>query len=297
MTLRDIAQDGRALVSRETEQLEMAAVVKGEAAQRNLSWLDWSRVADVSPDGRLVLFDEGGIAAGAEYLVYVHRLDNSSTVRLGEGSAMALTQDGRFALTVWTRDRSRLRLVPLGDGKPVELPPVGLEYQWVRYFPDGKRLLALASEPNRPLRIYVQPPTGKPYAITPPTVARNVAISPDGTQVAVFSANNGLVIYSTAENGSEQGQIVSTEETLAPLLWKDGWLYVQHIGAYTQIPTQISRLHLSSGRLEPWKEISPIDTLGVNAITKVMLSQDASTLVFNYRRVLSELFVAELDSR
>src|SRR5262249_54526699 len=57
MTLRDIAPDGRALASRETELLEMAAVVAGQAAPRNLSWLDWSRVADISADGRLVLFD------------------------------------------------------------------------------------------------------------------------------------------------------------------------------------------------------------------------------------------------
>ena len=35
----------------------------------------------------------------------------------------------------------------------------------------------------------------------------------------------------------------------------------------------------------------------VNAITKVMISQDTRTIVFNYRRVLSELFVVEPTSR
>jgi hypothetical protein len=39
-------------------------------------------------------------------------------------------------------------------------------------------------------------------------------------------------------------------------------------------------------------EIDPADPLGVNAITSVMLSRDERTLVFNYRCVLSELFVA-----
>jgi len=47
MTLRDIAPDGSALVSRDTARLEMAAVREGEATDRDLSWLDWSRVADV----------------------------------------------------------------------------------------------------------------------------------------------------------------------------------------------------------------------------------------------------------
>jgi Tol biopolymer transport system component len=78
MTLRDIAPDGRLLLSRETELLEMAGSFSGEQEFRNLSWLDWSRVADISADGRLVLFDEGGLASGPEYLVYVHRLDDDS---------------------------------------------------------------------------------------------------------------------------------------------------------------------------------------------------------------------------
>lgn len=292
MTLRDISPDGRVLASRDTTLLEMAAVVGG-TTRRNLSWLDWSRVADVSSDGRLVLFDESGIAAGSEYLVYVHRLDDNSTVRVGEGTAMALSPDRRSVLVLGTTQRTRLRFLPLGEGKPVELAPSGLDYQWVRYFPDGSRLLALASEPGRPLRLYVQPLSGgKPFPITPPTVARNVAISPDGGRVAVLSANGTLGIYSAAEGGTSR--VVPTTETLAPLLWpEDDMLYVQHLGAYTQIPTRISRFDLTTGRTQPWQEVSPTDTLGVNAITKVMLSQDTRTLVFNYRRVLSELFVAE----
>jgi hypothetical protein len=291
MTLRDIAPDGRALLSRETEQLEMAAIVEGDGAQRSLSWLDWSRVADVSPDGRLVLFDESGVAVGADYISYVHRMDDNSTMRLGAGTAMALAPDGRSALVQQTRDRSRLRLLPFDERKPIDLEPSGVEYQWVRYFPDGRRLLGLANEPDRPLRLYVQPIDGKPYAITPPLVARNVAISPDGTKVAVFSANRGLAVYPTTAEG--RASPVQATGMWAPLLWDDhDWLYVQQIGAYTEIPTRIARLHLPDGRIEPWKNVAPVDALGVNAITKIMLSGDARTVIFNYRRVLSELFVA-----
>jgi hypothetical protein len=239
----------------------------------------------------LILFDESGVAVMGDYVSYVHRMDDNSTMRLGNVVAMALAPDGKFALVQQARDRSRLRLLPLDGSKPVDLSPAGVEYQWVRYFPDGHRLLGLASEPGHPLRLYVQPLDGKPYPITPPVVARNVAISPDGAEVAVFSANAGLMIYRTGAEG--QGRPVKTTGAWAPLLWDDpDWLYVQQIGAYTQIPTKIARLHLPDGRLEPWKEVAPVDALGVNAITKVMLSADARTVVFNYRRVLSELFVA-----
>jgi hypothetical protein len=210
---------------------------------------------------------------------------------------MSLSPDGKSALTLRPRDRSRFRLLPLDQGKPIELPPTGLEYQWARYFPDGRRLLALASEPGKPLRLYVQSLEGKPlpFPITPPTVVRNAAISPDGAKVAVLSADRQLRIY-PAEGGT--ARLIPTAEPLAPLLWPESdWLFVQHIGAYTQVPTRVSRLNLATGQLQPWRELRPRDPAGVNAITKVMLSRDTRTVIFNYRRVLSELFVLEPSRR
>jgi hypothetical protein len=209
---------------------------------------------------------------------------------------MGLSPDGKYALTLSPLHRSRFRAVPLGEGKPIDLPSTGLEYQWARYFPDGQRLLALANEPGRPLRLFVQPLEGKPFPITPPTVVRNVAISPNGSRVALMSAERQLLIYPAAAGG--KAQLVPTSEPLAPLLWtEDDWLFVQHVGAYTQVPTRISRLNLATGQLQPWRELRPRDAVGVNAITKVMLSKDSRTLIFNYRRVLSELFVVEPSSR
>ncbi len=228
--------------------------------------------------------------------MYLRRLDDDSTVQLGDGLGMGLSPDGKNALTLSPRDRARFQLLPLGEGKPIELPPTGLEYQWARYFPDGQRLLALANEPGKPLRLYVQSLNGNPFPITPPMVVRNVAISPDGTKVALMSADRKLLIYPTSEGGT--ARVVPTSDPLAPLLWTEGdWLFVQHLGAYTQVPTRISRLHLATGQLQLWRELRPRDAVGVNAITKVMISQDTRTLIFNYRRVLSELFVVEPSVR
>src|SRR5918995_6924676 len=271
----------------------MAAIKEGDPAERPLSWLDWSRVADLSPDGRLVLFDESGVGGGLQYSVYLRRLDDDSTTRLGDGLGMALSPDGKHALTLNPRDRGRLRMLPLDAGKPADIGAGGLEYQWARYFPDGQRLLALANLPGEPLRLFVQPlDGGKPFAITPPMTVRNVAISPDGENVAVLTPESKLVIYPTAADGSPR--IVATNDPLGPLLWpEDDWLFVQHVGAYTQIPTRVSRFHLPTGKVVAWRELRPRDPIGVNAITKVMVSADTRTVIFNYRRVLSELFVLE----
>jgi eukaryotic-like serine/threonine-protein kinase len=136
MTLRDISADGSVLLSRDTTQLELAAVTDG-SGQRNLTWLDWSRVADISGDGSVILFDEEGVAAGAEYAIYIHKSADGSTMHIGEGTAMALTPTTDAVLAGGTRDRTRLRLLPLGHGAIRELPETGLEYQWVRFSPMG----------------------------------------------------------------------------------------------------------------------------------------------------------------
>jgi hypothetical protein len=190
-----------------------------------------------------------------------------------------------------------LRLLPIGGGTIRELPRSGLEYQWVRFFPDGRRLLTLAGESGKALRLYVLSiDGGRPTPITPPTMTRTAAVSPDGTRIALLNAAGKLVLYRS--DGGGLGHAVQVEGPVGPLLWpEDDTMYVQHFGAYTQIPTRVSRLHLPDGRLEPWQELRPADTLGVNAITKVMLSQNLRTVTFNYRRALSELFVASPISR
>src|SRR5207248_9968072 len=78
--------------------------------------------------------------------LYTLSLHDALPICLGEGLAMALSPDGRSALVLDATDRKRLRLLPIGPGRPRELRVNGLDYQWARFFPDGKELLALRSE-------------------------------------------------------------------------------------------------------------------------------------------------------
>ena len=55
----------------------------------------------------------------------------------------------------------------------------------------------------------------------------------------------------------------------------------------------MSRLHVATGRIELWKKIAPRDPIGVNSITGVVIADDEQSYAYSYRRVLSELFVAE----
>ena len=52
-------------------------------------------------------------------------------------------------------------------------------------------------------------------------------------------------------------------------------------------------MDLSLGRRELWKEITPPDAAGVVAIPRVLMTPDGKSYVYNYRRKLSELYLAE----
>jgi Tol biopolymer transport system component len=292
LTLRDIAADGRTLVSRESRSLEMSGRLSGDSSDRDFSWLDWSRVADVTSEGRLILFDESGEAAGSHTLVYVQNTADRSIIRLGEGVAMAFAPDGRSALLA-TEDRRHLRFVPVAGGPARDLPDAGLTYQWAKFFPDGERILALASEPRKGLRLYVRSLSGSaPQRLGPEMMIRNAAISPDGATVAVLSADNRLLLFPTA--GGAPRTLAATEP-LAPLRWSPAGdtIFVQHLRRSGELPARISSIRVSDGRLTLWREIAPVDLMGVDSVTGVIVCADGESLVYSYRRTLSELFLVD----
>lgn len=290
LTITDIGPDGRVLLARGTRRLEMA--VGGEdIPTREITWYDWSRVQEVSADGSLILFDESGDGVAGRPVSFLYRLESHSAVRLGEGRAMGLSPDGRFALLLDAADRAVLRIVPVGAGEPRLVPSTVLTYQWARLLPGMDALLALANEKGQPLRLYrVELSSGKVIPIGGPTVVRNYAVSPDGREIAMLDAEGRLMIYPL--DGTGGGRQAPVAEPVAPLEWTPGALIVQHARSYTEVPARLSRLDLKTGALTRWREIGPVDSTGVNAITRVVLTAGMKRWVFNYRRVHTELFVA-----
>jgi hypothetical protein len=292
LTLRDIAPDGRALLSVESRRLEMAGSIAGEARERDFALTDWSRVQQLSPDGSLLLFDESGEGARWRYVTYIRKTHNGETLRLQEGLAQGFDASGSSAF-VLSEDRAKLWRIPVSGGAGKELPSSGLIYQWARPFPDGSRLLALANLPQQPLRLYIQTiQTGKARPLTGPLMVRNAAASADGSSVAVLDPDGRLLLFAT--DGGSPREIFS-DEPLAPIRWsKDGeWLFVMHLRASVQSSAQVSRLRIANGQLLPWKVLKPADTIGVNSITGVTIADDEESYVYSYRRVLSDLYLAE----
>src|SRR5690606_8919585 len=86
-SLHDIAPDGRVLMARTDDRGGISLRVAGETAERDLSWLDSSMLADISPDGQQILFTESGVGGGPHESAYLRGTDGSAAVRLGDGRA------------------------------------------------------------------------------------------------------------------------------------------------------------------------------------------------------------------
>ncbi|HET7904751.1 MAG TPA: protein kinase, partial [Candidatus Eisenbacteria bacterium] len=75
----DIAKNGDALLVmvRPRMRLEAGTREGGSKTVQDLSWLDWSLLRDMSPDGSAVLFDETGLGSGGVPGVYLRPTDGA----------------------------------------------------------------------------------------------------------------------------------------------------------------------------------------------------------------------------
>jgi len=290
LTLQDISKDGRVLLTREDKRLEMAGRVGGDTAERDLSWFDWTGAEDLSADGNLVLFDESGDGGGPNWAVYLHRVKDGSTLHLGEGHALALSPDGRSAVTLVPTDRRNLKLVPVGEGQSRELSGGGIEYHWARFFPDGQRLLVAGNEPKGSIRLYQQSVTGgKPVALAPEIFLRNVEISPDGKWIAGAAADSRLVVRSM-----ESGELrpIAATPPLFPVGWSsDGrTLLARDFG---RVPAKIYRIDVATGHIRLWTEIGPTNLTGVQNIFRLFYTPDERSYVYSFDRTVAQLYLAD----
>jgi serine/threonine protein kinase len=295
LKLHDISRSGKVLLTRESPRVGILGMLQGDTRERDMSFLDYSFAADVSPDARSLLFDEEGEAGGANYTVYLRKADGSPPVRLGEGNALALSPDGKWALSILPAPASPFRLLPTGTGERRDLPLSGIgTEQAAAWFPDGKRILFAGSESGHGLRLYVQSVEGgSPRAITPEGITAALpgfAISPDGKLVAAIGADHRAMLY-PVEDGAAR-PIAGVGEKEFPLRFSaDGRsLYLWKRG---DVPARVTKLDLESGKREVWKDLLPADPAGVERISNVLVTPDGKGYAYCFARLLSDLFVVE----
>jgi len=294
LTLHDVGAGGRALITRDAMRAGAVGLAPGESKERDLSWQDWTVPADLSRDGKTLLFIEAGEAGGGEYAVFTRDTNGASAVRLGQGTARALSPDGQWALVLrQNMSPPDFTLLPTGVGQqrvlstPNVIPGRGL------FLSDSKQIVFDGHEPGHASRIYVMSVDGgRPRSVSPEGFSiRGVrSVSPDGKRVAAITGQ-GLSLVSV-DGGGEPQPLPGTEAGDVPLGWSDDGrtLLVGHRG---EMSCPVSRLDLQNGTRTPWKTFSPSNVAGLVSANCPGFSADEQHYVFGYTWILSDLFMVD----
>jgi Tol biopolymer transport system component/tRNA A-37 threonylcarbamoyl transferase component Bud32 len=295
VTLHDLAPGGKALVTRDALRLD-TIVAEGGQTERNLSWLDWTRLRDVSSDGRTILFDETGQGGGGREGVYMRNVDGSPAIRLGDGTGEKLSPDGRWAISL-SVDRSHLVLLPTraGESRTIALAPLDRVHR-AYWLPDGNHLLLGASERGHGARFYMLDLAGgSPRAITPEGTSTDGTVSPDGRAIVARSGSGELTSFPVGGGTPRPIPGVNATEFVARWTPDGSTLYVYDA---SRMPVPLTRVDIATGRRELVKEIAGSNASPLFGIQYLFVTPDLKQYAYTTLHQDSELFVVEgLDAR
>jgi Tol biopolymer transport system component len=287
--LHDISKDGRVLLNNYLWSSSLLAQPAGGNAERELSWMDNPLAVAIANDGRSVLFTEWGEGGGDNGAIYLRAMDGAAAVRLGEGQAVALSNDGRWVLSQPSDFAETFTLFPTGPGQPRTLEHKGIQSPKVgKFLPDGKRVLFPGTLGTGARRLYVQDlGGGQPQAISPEGVAYgHIAPSPDGNFVAALGPDSKIAIYRT--DGGEARPLPGAETSQGVVCWSsDG----RSLYAYRRFesPARIFKIEIATGRRELWKTIMPVDRAGLITIDNFVMTPDARAYAYSFQRIITNL--------
>ena len=288
--LHDIARDGRVLLTRVKQSSNVIGLAPNETKERDLSWVDFGGVDDLSPDGKSFTFEYWGEGSGQNYSTYLGKTDGSAAVKLGEGGVGHLSPDGKWVVVV-QRQPPQLVLLPTGAGEMRRLEKHGIDqYNYAMWLADGKRIAFVGREAGHLDRCYVQPiDSGDPQPVTPEGVFCQT-VSPDGKSVIGFDTQGNAAIYSV--DAGEKPRTIPGFNSEAIAGWSsDGRsLYVYQSQEFS---LKISRLDIATGRKEFLKEIVPNDAAGIYSPPAILLTPDAKGYVYIARRYLMDLYLVD----
>ena len=292
MKLFDISPAAHVLLSTGLWRAALEYQAPGETVERDMSWLDWSNVADLSRDGTKLLFNETREGGGAANAIYLRTAAAPAPVRIGDGLGDALSPDGKFVLA---HNGPRLAVVPTGSGEARDLKVEGSFAQGAVWVPNSARVIVAGALPQKGyqlLRIDTLDETVKP--ISPENIwgdaYRPFAVSPDGRTVAGMTGQQTIALYDVEGAAAPVG-VAGVEPGEVPIQWSAdaASLFVYRPNA---LPTRVYRVNLATGARELWKEFAPLDPAGVYRIAPICMTPDGSAYAYDALRILSDLYVA-----
>ena len=256
---------------------------------------DFSTVADLSADGKTLLFYEWGTGVNAKHLAYLRTTEASESRRLGEGKPLALSPTRQWALARQLTTPPQLVLLPTGTGQPRVLPsgPIAEFADWAAWL-DSERIIFSASEQGRRLRTYIQNiDGGLPEPVTPEGIV-GVLLSPDGRTIAAVDKYQQYYLYPI--DGGDPHAIDGYLKDDVLLQWaSDGesiFLHDSHDEKLT-----VYKLHLKTGERKLWKEFVPPYPAGLIGIGydpgEIRITPDGQFYAYTFWTGVGEVYLME----
>jgi hypothetical protein len=292
--LEDVSRDGRVLLSNPLARADLVYAAEGASSQTLLSWSDVNLVAALSNDGK-VLFSVIGAAPTAEGLqpnfAMLRMTDGAPAQTLGEGTALDLSPDGRWALVV-SPDNTKLTALPTGAGQPRAIATHGLEIRSARWMPDGRGLLVVGrTPPESDFRLYRLADDGsKPVHVTDAPLMGRLHVSQDGRRAAALDSNRRLIIVSLKDGATLSGP--SAYADTVPRGWApDGSLWLSEGGDYAPARLRLFRVDVRTGKVLEERTVRPTDSSGASSIGQVAFMPDGRGMAFNYWHMVGSLYI------
>jgi Tol biopolymer transport system component len=290
LTLNDISKTGRVLLVRDDWRVGIIALAPGQTKEQDLTYLDFSAIRALSPDGRMLLFDESGEAGGTAGVAYLRKMDGSPPLRLADATSLSLSSDGKWVLALTPPRSFQFLVVPVGTGESRTLPLMTLSIQWGNWLPNKREFLFSASAAGHGSRIYRETADGStPRPITAEGISPapySQSVSPDGKFVLAVDSDGSSAVYSV-ETG-EGKPIPGMEPGEQAFAWTgDGE------SIYASVPAETYKVELKSGRRQLWKKLAPPDPTGVYFIRAPHISADGKSYAYNYSRFFSDLYIVD----
>ena len=289
MWLEDI-RDGTVLVVTQQIRIRIRGMAPGGKQEQELGWLGWSIFGDMTQDGKKILFSEEAEGGGPNYTVYLRDTNGAPPMRLGEGNAIAISPDAKWAITK-PKDKGTLMLVPTGAGEARQLTHDNVTYVSARYLPDGKHLVAAGVEAGHGYRDYlIDVATGDSKAITPEGISGTL-VSPDGREVAV-RAHGDFGIWSLETNSMRKVPGLDAKARFRGWSADGKSIYVALPGPLDETTVEISKVEVETGKVTPWKTFGN----GVVSATSVGAPEvvaDGNAYAYVYEQTLSETYVVK----
>jgi eukaryotic-like serine/threonine-protein kinase len=289
--LFDVSKEGQVLITNEATRQELYGRHMGQERDQDLSWFDWTLGKNVSQDGQWAVLEEDGEGGGAQYTVFLRKTDGSPAIRLGAGSGLDISPDGKWVASTPVTQPAPTVLLPTGAGQPVPLADGQLFHSSnLRFLPDGKGLIMVATETGKSPRTYVLMRDGSAPKAFGPDDFQGTLVSPDGKYV--LGKKNGAFVILPFAGGQTPQALPFVQADEVPLEWAaDGEsIYVARISSTS---VKVDVVNLKTGQRRLHHQHAPGDLSGVAFISPGHITQDGKFYLYGVGRTLSFLYVVD----